>query len=641
MIAAVVVTLLSILMMSSGPASAEAPVDVQGPVTDRAQALGGDAAAVRDALDSFFEKTGNQLFVVYVSSFDGMDGQEWAERSAKASRLGTTDILLAVATDERSFGVGVSSETDLSDDDLEKVQQDDILPALRDNEWSKAAIDAAGGYTAALDDSGISWVPIIIGGVAVVGVGAFAVTRIRRRYDRSHVVLDEHGNPVDPLSQLSDKELDARASSALVAVDDALTTSQQELGFAEAQFGVEATRVFATVIADGRTTVQKAFELRQQLDDDVPEDDATRRRMTAEIVRLCEKVDGLLDEQVESFDALRALQERAPEVLADLATRAAEINRRVPQGSTVLGQLSSSYPATALASVAGNVDQAAALVAAAEQQVGLGQTALTTDDRATAVTHARAAEDSLAQAVTLLDAVDTADADLKAAAGLIAERLTSLGADVDDTTRLAPGDAGVAAAATATAREAMSYATLPDHDPLAAVQRLAQAEAALDDLLAGPRAAAAEAQKARVALNDSLGRVTSRVRAVSEFVETRRGAVGAPARTRLSEAARHLDHAQQVLETDPPAALKALQEADRLLDEAEGLAQQDVSAFDRQQRGSGGGSGLESLILGGILLGGNRSSGSGRSSSSSRRSPSPGSFGGSGTRSRRGRGGRF
>ena len=232
--------------------------------------------------------------------------------------------------------------------------------------------------------------------------------------------------------------------------------------------------------------------------DDEATDDATRRRLSTEIIRLCDEVDHALDEQVESFDALRDLQQRVPEVLTELATRAAEITQRVPRGRTALTQLATTYPATSLASVATNADQAAALVAAAEQQVGLGQEALTSGDRATAVTHARAAEGSLAQATTLLAAVDTAGADLEAAAASIAARQTSLGSDLDDAARLAPDVPGVQGAADA-ARRALSYAVSPDHDPLAAVQRLAHSEAALDDVLAAPRAAAAEAAKAREA----------------------------------------------------------------------------------------------------------------------------------------------
>ena len=41
--------------------------------------------------------TGTDLFVVYVDSFDGADGQQWASDTANLSQFGTNDVLLAVA----------------------------------------------------------------------------------------------------------------------------------------------------------------------------------------------------------------------------------------------------------------------------------------------------------------------------------------------------------------------------------------------------------------------------------------------------------------------------------------------------------------------------------------------------------------
>ncbi|MEO6605611.1 MAG: hypothetical protein ABIN55_08360, partial [Aeromicrobium sp.] len=279
---------------------------------------------------------------------------------------------------------------------------------------------------------------------------------------------------------------------------------------------------------------------------------------------------------------------------------------------------------------------AESLIMAAKEQVAQGNSALKTDDRATAVTHARAAEDAVGQASRLLDAVAEADINLKAAPAKIAERLSSLQLDVDDAARLAANDAGISPAASA-ATAAIAYAQQADHDPLAAAAGLETAEATLDELLAPERAAAAEAEKARVALSESLGRATSRVKAVGEFIETRRGAVGAEARTRLSEAARHLDLAQQSLSTEPTASLESVQKAESFVNEAEQLAQQDVGNWERGQRQTSGGAGggLNSMVLGGILINAIGRSGGGGGGRG------PGSFGGGGTRGRRGGGGRF
>lgn len=649
--ATVVLVLLALATVGigGGAAHAEPPLDVAGEITDTAGVLSSsDRAEVQEALDSYQEETGFQLFVVFVPSFDGLSGADWSDQTATKSGLGTTETLLAVAVNDRKYGTSVPNEHPISDSDFARIEADGIEPALAEDDWAGAAIAAAEGYTDAAEGSGPPWGAIVIGGAVVAGGGALLVRRMRRRYDDTHVVLDEHGQPVDPLSQLSTDELNKQSSAALVGIDDAIKTSEQELGFAEAQFGKDATREFAEVIKAGHVTIKEAFELRQKLDDAEPETEPQKRQMNSEIIRLCMSVSEALDEQAEKFDELRDLQAKVPQVLEDLEQRAGEIAERIPGARTVITQLSANHPATSLASVNKNADQAEALITAAREQITEGQSALKTDDRATAVTHARAAEDAVGQASRLLDAVADADADLKAAPAKIAERLTSLQLDVDDAARLAAGDPGISPAATA-AKEAIAYAQQPDHDPLAAAAGLETAEASLDELLAPVRAAAAEAEKARVALSESIGRVTSRVKAVGDFIETRRGAVGAEARTRLSEAARHLDRANQTLTTDPAASLEAVQKAEAFVNEAEQRAQSDVGTWERSQRQTSGaaGGGLNSMVLGGILidalgrggggglggvLGGGGGGGGGRG---------PGSFGGGGTRGRRGGGGRF
>ncbi|MGZ8717669.1 MAG: TPM domain-containing protein [Aeromicrobium sp.] len=637
--------------LAASPAEADRPLDVGGSITDNAGVLGADKPRVEKALKEYEDKTGFRLYVVYVKSFEGMSGADWSDRTAEKSGLGTTDTLLAVATGEGRYGIAVPQSHPISDEDFLNVELNDIRPALSRGDFAGAAIAAAEGYAKAAEESGLPWGLIVIGGVVVAGAVAYAIHRLRRKYETTHVVSDEHGNPVDPVTLLETEELTRTASFSLVALDDALKTSEQELGYAEAQFGSEATREFSAVLDDGKETAKKAFSIQQKLDDDVPDTEDQVRAMCIEIVHLCQDIDHKLDAQVESFDALRDLQARAPEVLEDTGQRAAEVEGRLPSARTALEQLASKYRTTDLASITGNVDQAASLLTAARQQVDKGKEALTAGDKATAVAAARAAEDGVTQAVILLDAIDNADSNLQSAAAKITAGLTSLNLDIADAERLAQHDAGITMAV-AKAREAVAYAQTGEHDPLAAVRRLETTEATLDELLAPVRAAAAEAEKASTALSESLGRVTSQIKAVSDFIETRRGAVGAEARTRLSEAARLLDKAQSQMQSSPQKALAALQRADLMAKEAERLAQHDVEEWDRSQKPTG--TGASSMVLGGILidsilrggggggLGGILSGGSHDSGGNQgQTSRGPGSCGGSSTRSRRGGGGRF
>lgn len=646
----------------AAPASAEPPFNVPGMITDRAGALSGDdEPRIQTAFDRLTDDAGLQMFVVYVDGFDGMDGQTWANETANASGLGTDDILLAVAVEDRSFGISVADELDLTDEQLDDVRQNDIRPRLSDEDWAGAAIAGADGYREAATGSGGSGsaTPWVVGGVAVVGAGAAGWWYLRRRgRGDSGAAVGPDGQPLDELAGLSLDELDKRASAALVDIDDALKTSEQELGFAQAQFGIEATTEFGALLATAKEQVAGAFALRQRLDDSEPETEQQARAMTRQIIVTCSEVSDALDAQADAFDELRDLHARVPEVLDETAQRAAEVEQRVGTARTQLEQLALSYPPAALASVSGNPDQAGRLLTAAREAVANGQQALQGNDRAAAVAEARVAEDAVAQAARLLDAVAGAKDELETAGQRIGKAIESVSQDIADAARLAPSDPAITAASGVAQQAVTAGQGAAQGDPLAALRQLAEAETALDDLLAPVRAAAAEAERARTALAETLGRVTSQVKAVNDFIETRRGAVGTEARTRLSEAARHLSQSQSLAPSDPSAALDAVSRADELSRQAQQLAEQDVHAWERQQnagRGGGGGD-LTSMILGGILInsmgrgggmfgggssGGFGGSGGGFGGGSGGGGRSPGSFGGGGTRGRRGGGGRF
>ena len=661
---------VGLTVLGAGPAAAEDPMDLTADVTDTAGVLGDRVDDVQAALDALADATQYQLFVVYVDTFGDASAADWATTTAIASDLGRDDLLLAVAVEDRSYFVSVDDAIELTDAQLDAVATERIEPALSQDDWAGAAIaaalgyqDAAGGDTGTGSSSGGNgWVTLLIGGLVVLAL-VLLVRSLRRRGGAARPQLD---GPA-ALATLPTADLSRRASSALVALDDALKTSEQELGFAQAQFGNQATRAFGEVVTQAKAQIGRAFTLRQQLDDATPETEPQARAMMLEILALCGQADTALDAQTDEFDRLRDLQARAPQVLEETGRRAEEVARRLPAAQAALTTLAATYRPAALGSVQDNVTQATALLDGARTSVAQGLAAVASD-RAAAVGLARTAEDAVGQAVTLLDAVDHAGADLAAAGARIDASLTSLGADVADAARIAAADPAVAATV-ATARRALDAAPAEraSGDPLAALRSLVEAETALDAALAPARAAAEQAERARAQLAGMLGQLASQVRAVSDFIETRRGAVGAEARTRLAEAARLAQEAERSSATDPAGALGVAQRAQQLAGQAQQLAEADVSRWQQQQGGggprAGGGPSTGSLVLGGILLdqilgggggfGGGSSGGfgggsfggssrSGGSRSSGRSSGrSTGSFGGGGTRGRRGGGGRF
>jgi len=629
--AVAVLSVLGLVGVSAAPAvalvPAVAPFHVNDRITDQVGALGSSTAEVTTHLDALRNDTAYDLYVVFVDDFSGASGSSWADDTAIASGLGAEDVLLAVAVTERSYGLSVDAKSQLSDAQLRKLRTDLIEPRLSAGDWPGAVIAAADGLRDAANGTGTggsttggssstSGLLVVLVVFLVVVFGGLVVWAMTRRRGAGAGVVAAPGSPrrgrPDGLDALPTPELNRHASSALVAIDDAITSSEQELGFAQAQFGLEATTQFSAALADAKTQVSDAFRLRQELDDSTPETEPEARRMMLAIVDTCTAVAASLDAHSEEFEKLRDLQARAPEVLAGDEQRAGEIAARVAPARTTLAGLAATYPPAALASVSANPDHAESLLAGVREQIAQGRTALDGGDKAAAVAAARAAEAGIAQAATLLDAIDHAGAQLARAGADLEAAIASISADFADAARLAPTDPAVSAATDA-GRQAVASAqqARTGGDPLAALTALHDAEARLDATLAPFREHAEQSARASAQATDLLGRVTSQIKGISDYIETRRGAVGPEARTRLSEAARLAQQAQVVLTTDPVAALAQVQQAGSLAEQAGQLAQADVQRWEDQQRSSGpggfggptrGGGSSAGLILGGILI---------------------------------------
>jgi len=662
-ILAAVVIILGVLGI--GVAVAEPPIRADIQITDLADALGGGEAEVRQALDRLREDDGTQLFVVFVSSFDGLDGLTWAEQSAQQSQLGSRDVLFAVAVDDRAYGLSVDQDYPITDDDLADLTATDVEPLLSQGDWAGAAIAMADGLSGGGSGGGVP-IALLLGGVVVAGGGYILY---RRRRTRKHAngaggaggAAAAAGAPeaaADPHADLSPEQLTFTASSALIDLDDAVQTSTQELTFARGQFGDEAVTGFQEALDAARAELGQAFAVRQELDDEVPEDEPAQRKLLAEILSLCQSADERLDAQSEAFDRLRDLDHTAPAVLESLTPRVDQVSARLPQEQQRITALQARYAATALISVADDVEQARALLDTARSELDEARSALQSPTPSAAVVSLRTAEDATAQADQLLDGLWRLETELdEAGAAITTARIETEKDLAEARSLLASGDAGSLAPLVARAEAALAAAdaalsptngTLPD--PLTALRQLTDGDLALDEALGSAREAHAQAQHIERNLDQAMLTAQSSLAAAGDFIRTRRGAVGSQARTRLAEGERHLDQAMSLVATDPATALRAAQQAGALGQQALQYAHSDVGegiggGYGNQGgsrgRGYGGGGGpdLGSLILGGILFGGGRGGGGFGGGGGGRRST--GSFGGSGSRGRRGGGGRF
>lgn len=214
-----------VLTAGSSTAAAAPPPTVRAHLTDTAGVLGADRAEVADALSDFTAQTGFGLYAVYVDSFDNLSGTAYARKTAARSGLGTTDILLAIATDDRDFGVATPTEHVITQAEFAAIAAG-IQKAVAAQDWSGAAVHAAHGYAQAASDSGLPWPWIVTATAIALLAGAMLIHNVRRRYDRTHVVTDEHGRPIDPLTLLRTDELIGQAHREVTALPEGAFKSE-------------------------------------------------------------------------------------------------------------------------------------------------------------------------------------------------------------------------------------------------------------------------------------------------------------------------------------------------------------------------------------------------------------------------------
>src|SRR5215218_6614784 len=395
----VVLGVSTLLVLSAGPASADAPFRLDEQVVDRVGALSGNESEVDDAIEELNADDGTELFVVFVNSFDGAAGKTWAQSAAELSQLGGGDALIAVAVLDSAYGFHLPADSSLTDAEVERA----VEPSFGEGDFAGGVVALAdllrteGSSSGSAEDgsgggSGGATLAVL-GGAAVVGGGVYLVSRNRRRKREAQPPPVQRIERPDPYAGTTTDQLQGRASTALLELDEAMKTSQLDLDFARLQYGEESVASFTKAMAQSRDELSRAFTIRQQLDDDIPEDDPTTRRMLGEILTLTAAADARLDEQAEAFGKLRDLENTAPQVLDALEPRIGQLRARVPQEEQRLAGLRSRFAPGALAPVADNVTQAGARLDAAEAEVREAREALAAGRSGEAVGDIRAAED--------------------------------------------------------------------------------------------------------------------------------------------------------------------------------------------------------------------------------------------------------
>ena len=615
-------------------AAAEPSFRLPDYVTDNAGVLSDrQLADVQRSVDQLYSERRVRLWVVYVDSFAPQGAVGWAQQTRTISDLGNEDAILAVATGQRSYAflvpAAASGGTSTKVDDIRRNQ---IEPLLRQQDWAGAANAAASGLAAIGKGGGggaggtLSLVPLVLAaGIGLVVIGGLMVWNKRRRRKRHEaaVAAAKRLDATDPaaLASVPIDALDELSRSVVVDVDNAVRTSANELVLAVEEFGDSQTAPFAAAVNTARETLRQAFNVRQKLDDNVPEPLSERRDLLTRVVVSAARANRELAAQTEAFHQMRDLVINSPERLDVLTRQLVSVTARVEPSEQTGGQLHAEFAESALQSVARNVNAARERLAFAEKAITRGRELAAkpvAGQVGELVDCVRGAESALQQANTMLDAVDSAASDIRRA-------VTALPAAIEDIQRgissadeqLARGGVAKAnelSAARVAAVNAVSQANINGTaDPLGTFTELTQADADLDRLLAEvteEREAAARLQRS---YEQALFTAQSRVRSVSEYIDTRRGSIGPDARTRLNEATRQLEAAQAKAAGDVSAAIAHANGASLLATQAQQLANDDVRAAQRQyQSHHRGGQSDMGAVIGGIILGSILSGGSGR-----------------------------
>ena len=124
----------------------------------------------------------------------------------------------------------------------------------------------------------------------------------------------------------------------MIAADDAINTSEHEIGFAQASYGDEAVKPFQAALDSAKAHLSESFKLQQQLDDEIPDTIEEQRQWLGEIIKRSEEANAALNAEKAAFDELRELERTAPTVLANLRAQAAEARTRRCLGRAKTGR---------------------------------------------------------------------------------------------------------------------------------------------------------------------------------------------------------------------------------------------------------------------------------------------------------------
>lgn len=410
-----------------------------------------------------------------------------------------------------------------------------------------------------------------------------------------------------------DADLARRAKTALVAVDERIRTTTDELDFAEAELGEGATKDLREALSAVRTHLGEAFHLNQLNHDEIPDTPEELRTRNARIVQLCEWADELLDDRTTALANDIERVRRAPEILAQVRADIVTLGERLPHARSTLDRLALRYSASALRQVSEGADEAEQLLTFAAHSADVSARRRDAGRREEANLALETATEAVRRAAAIIDGVEDFEIEALRAESTLADVIADSRGDLV-AARDAPQVPAVTAAAAAL--ESALAALAPSRekaDPFTQLSQLREANSALDAAIAVARERAARPIPTLPHVRHALDDADRQIAVARNVIAGHRGWIGADARTRLAEAERsRIDAEPLVADEDTREDAMALaRRAGALASEALQLAQRDIDSSRPQDPGWGGPQGGRrggmsdgmGGILGGLLIG--------------------------------------
>ena len=609
---------------------AQGTATLQDKVTDDAGVLSTEEKAELREKIGQLQKDEHRTLFVYITDELGTDPETFAAATVKDK--GPNSAVYALSINDRKMGVQTGK-------DWPKGRLDQMYDAAYDklasDEYGASALalaDAALGNSAsnssASDSSGLAWLGG--GAAAIVAAGGGIMYYSRRNTKRNNAQTLESAREISPgdtdqLSRLPLETLDQLAQEELVSTDESIRRGKEELNIALSEFGPERVRPFTKAMNHSTSTLQKAFHLRQRLDDAVPESPAERRQMLVEIVSSCGQADDALDAQSEEFAKMRDLLIHSDEKLDELTQRTVGLRARLPEAESTLAGLKSNYDEHVLSSIADNPELAAASLDEAEKLLdkARGVQAQPAGQQGPLVGLIRDIEHACEMTDRLISGVENAEENIATARGNLEALIAEVEGEINEARELerqgkAQGTTAdwdkledLLGRAGSAVNDAKAHG---QQDPLGQHTALTSIDTKLDEALDRVREKTSTHARQLDLFRQQISVAESNIQAAEDLISSRGRIIGSGARTALADAKRLHAQALHTERSDIRAALQSSREAVAAAQAALQRAKDDIDEHrrrqQRQQMGNAAGNVVTGMVLG-QMLGGGRGFGGG------------------------------